>query len=448
MNTTTSSIDHYLSEFAEIEGRLPGNSLPWLRASRASALDQFRTGGFPTPRNEDWKYTRVTPIEKRAFRPAAETCVGLLPEDLEAFFLNLDCHRLVFINGRYAPQLSQRSRLPRGITVTSLTQALNEQPARLEPHLAHYADPSVQGFSALNTAFMEDGACIILDQNTDAERPIHLLFVATAQSEEWVAQPRILVVAEDNSQAGIIESYESLGQSVYFNNTLTEVVLGSNARLDHYKVQRESNTAFHVSTLEVRQARNSRFQSHSISLGGALTRNDINVALQAEGAECTLNGLYMVAGRQHVDYHTRVDHTKPHCTSRELYKGVLNGRARGVFNGRVYVHPDAQKTDAQQSNSNLLLSKDAEIDTKPQLEIYADDVKCAHGATVGQLDETMIYYLRSRGIALDAARTLLTYGFVREILDQIPLAGLRASLAGSLLDRLPNAEYIRDLINE
>ena len=254
------------------------------------------------------------------------------------------------------------------------------------------------------------------------------------------------MVAEAGSQTTVIESYVSIFDGCYFTNALTEIALMEDAQVDHFKVQEESTKAFHIATLQVHQDRDSRFASHSISFGGQLARNDINIVLDAEGARCTLNGLFMVSGRQHVDFHTRVDHAKANGSSEEVYKGILDGRSRGVFNGRVKVHPDAQKTDAQQSNKNILLSRDAEIDTKPELEIYADDVKCAHGATVGQLDEQTLFYLRSRGIGEDQARGLLTYGFAREILDRVDLAPLRDKLTEELLHRMPNAEQIREMV--
>ena len=449
MIVTSSAVRHYLSQFSVLQAELPGHGIEWLDRSRQSALDAFASCGFPTPRHEDWKYTRVAPIEKRSFKMphGGETGNGIDVNqgDLEQFHVGgLECEQLVFVNGRYVDSLSRRNVSDSGVRITTLESAMKASSQLLESHLGQLAETEGQPFSALNTAFMTDGAVIHVKSRNGEQQPIHLLFLAT--DEDVVAHPRVLVVGEAGSRSTVMESYASITDGCYFTNALTEIVLMAEAQMDHYKLQEESARAFHVATLEVRQERDSRFTSHSISFGGQLVRNDINVWLDAEGAHCTLNGLFMVGGRQHVDYHTRIDHAKAHGTSEEVYKGILDGRARGVFNGRVKVHPDAQKTDAHQSNNNLLLSRDAEIDTKPELEIYADDVKCSHGATVGQLDEQSLYYLRSRGIGENQARGLLTFGFAREILDRVDVTPLRDKLTHELLDRMPNAEQIREMV--
>ncbi len=439
------AVDHYLAEFSALHAELPGHGIEWIDRSRRGALEAFASAGFPTPRHEDWKYTRVTPIEKRGFKIPQGNGTTIQSGDVQRFYLGgQDCEQLVFVDGRYVDPLSRRNVLESGVRVTTLESAMKASSEFLENHLGSYADPAHQAFSALNTAFMTDGAVVHVKNRGADKPPIHLLFVATR--EDIVTHPRVLVIAEAGSQATIIESYASVCEGCYFTNAITEIALMEDARVDHYKIQEESTKAFHVATLEVHQNRDTRFTSHSISFGGQLVRNDINVLLDAEGAHCTLNGLFMVGGRQHVDYHTRIDHAKPHGTSEEVYKGILDGRARGVFNGRVKVHPDAQKTDAHQSNNNLLLSRDAEIDTKPELEIYADDVKCSHGATVGQLDEHSLYYLRSRGIGERQARGLLTYGFAREILERVELVSLRDKLTGELLERMPDADQIREMV--
>lgn len=424
---------------------LPGHGLDWLNQSRQGALDAFASTGFPTPRHEDWKYTRVGPIEKRSFKFPGRDGIGLQAGDVEKFNLGeLECEQLVFLDGRYVDALSRRNVVESGARITTLESAMNASSQLLESHLGHYANIASQPFSALNTAFMTDGAVIHVKNRGGEPQPIHLLFIATR--EDVVSHPRILVVAEAGSQTAVIESYACLVDGCYFTNALTEIAVMEDAQVDHYKLQEESAKAFHVATLQVHQGRDSRFASHSISFGGGLARNDINVLLDGEGAGCTLNGLFMVGGRQHVDYHTRIEHAKAHGTSEETYRGILDGRARGVFNGRVKVHPDAQKTDAHQSSNNLLLSRDAEVDTKPELEIYADDVKCSHGATVGQLDEQTLFYMRSRGIGEKHARGLLTYGFAREILERVDLAPLRDKLTDELLHRMPNAEQIREMV--
>lgn len=445
-----SAVDHYLSEFSAHETGFPGHGIDWLTRARQGALDAFATTGFPTPRHEDWKYTRVTPIEKRSFKmPHANGAgdgIDLQRGDVEKFYLgDPDCEQLVFVDGRYVDALSRRNVSDnRAARITTLESAMKASSRLLESHLGRLATTEGQPFSALNTAFMTDGAVVHVKNCSGVGQPIHLLFLATR--EDVITHPRVLVVAEAATQAAVIESYASLCDGCYFTNALTEIALMEEAQVDHYKLQEESTKAFHVATLEVRQARDSRFASHSISFGGQLVRNDINVNLGAEGAGCTLNGLFIVGGRQHVDYHTRIDHAQPRGFSEEIYKGILDGRSRGVFNGRVKVHPDAQKTDAHQSNNNLLLSRDAEIDTKPELEIYADDVKCSHGATVGQLDEQALYYLRSRGIGESQARGLLTFGFAREMLERVDLVPLREKLTSELLERMPNAEQIREMV--
>lgn len=412
----------------------------WLDGTREAAFEHFKHRGFPGPREEDWKYTRTAPIERARFSPSSPAALPKRADEL----LDLGGPRLVFVDGHLDPSLSSNQALG-GISVLGLRQMLTCAPERLAPHLNQYADPHRHAFTALNTALSRDGAVVFVEPETSVDAPIHLVFAARGESDAMM-HPRVLIVLERGSKATVLEQYIALADSRYFNNTLTEVSLADSATLTHYKLQRESTKSFHISSLDVAQHSHSRFESHSVSLGAALARHDINVRLSAPGAECTLNGLYMASGRQHVDYHTRIDHLAPHCTSAEDYKGVLGGRARGVFNGRVLVHKDAQKTDASQSNRNLLLSADAEIDTKPQLEIHADDVKCAHGATVGQLDQRMVFYLRSRGLDEAKARALLTYGFARDIVDRIDIDALREIVADALLDELPHAGELRSML--
>ena len=444
---SASVVDHYLSEHAAVGPTLPALGVAWIDGLRREGRDAFAKLGFPTPRDEAWKYTRVAPIEKRAFRLQGELCIGFDEDDIAPFLLpTLACHRLVFVNGRYAPPLSKPGKLSPGARLMSMDRALREHADLLESHLGRHADPSANGFTALNAAFMADGACLILGARTRLEKPVHLVFLSIPQEEPVVAHPRNLVVAGEGSQAQVIESYASLGTGTYWTNVVTELVVGENATLDHYRIQEEHNKAFHVATLQAHQARDSRLRSHSVSFGAQLARNDITAQLDAEGSECVLNGLFMADGRQHVDFHTTVEHARPHGSSQEYFKGILDGRSRGVFNGRVHVHPGAQKTDAMQSNRNLLLSKDAEVDTKPELEIYADDVKCSHGATVGQLDPDMLFYLRARGIDGATARGLLTYGFAQDVIDRMPIPQVRERLSHTLLTRVPDAEHVKGMV--
>jgi len=447
MNAVAQAIDHYLAQHAQAADSLAGVSASWLQESRRAAIRDFAARGFPTARDEDWKYTRTTAIERRLFGCAA---VGDAAVDIDriANLLRVESSGpcLVFINGRHYPALSRTDNLPAGATVASLNEVMRAHPERLQGVFGAVAELERHRFAALNAAFADEGVFIALAKNTVVEQPISAVFIATAALEGHVVQPRVLVKAEANTRATFIERYIALDEAVYFSNAVTEVVLAENAAIDYFRVQEESAKAFHISGVHVRQARDSRFSSHAITLGGAITRNDVDVRLAAPGASCTLNGLYMANGREHVDTHTRVDHLAPHCTSSEYYKGILDGHGRGVFNGKVIVHPDAQKSDARQSNKNLLLSADAEADTKPQLEIYADDVKCAHGATVGQLDADAVFYLRSRGMDEAAARSLITYAFAAEMIEAVAAPALRAYLKEAVLTRLPGVASDRELI--
>ena len=359
-----SATEHFVNALKAVAPQLPGGDAAWLSEARADALSRFASMGLPTQRNEDWKYTSVRPIEKKAFSPSLKAGSAVSAQDVEAYlFAGLPVHLLTFVDGHYSAALSRPGDLADGATVSSLASALASQPDALRGRLASLADPAANGFAALNTASMADGAYIHVSRNVKLDRPVHLLFLATRQDAEVFAQPRNLIVMEEGAEAVVIESYGSIGDSASLTNALTEVLLEANAGLEHYTLQVESAQAYHIATLQAKQAAGSRFVSHSVSFGARIARNDINVVLDAEGAHCGLNGLYMVDGRQHVDYHTRIDHAQPHCSSDEYYKGILDGHGRGVFNGRVYVHPHAQKTDAQQANKNLLLSRDAEIDT-------------------------------------------------------------------------------------
>jgi Fe-S cluster assembly protein SufD len=437
-NAVIQAKDHYAAEFERLADGLAGHSVPWLRELRRDAIARFAARGFPTPRDEDWKYTRTTALEKRNFNCAL---AGELMVDIgrivEALHAEDAAQRLVFIDGRYFPALSRVNELPPGAAAVSLNEALRRRPDELEGVLGAVAELDRHPFAALNTAFADDGVYLSLAQGAVVEQPIHVVFVTTATHEGRAGHPRVVVKADDNSHAILVERHIALDETVYFSNVVTEIALGKNAALDYYRLQEESPKAFHVSAVYVHQDRDSRFDAHTVTLGSALVRNDVDVRLAAPGAHCELNGMYLVNGRQHVDIHTRIDHLQPYGTSNEFYKGILDGHGRSVFNGKVIVHPGAQKTDARQSNKNLLLSTDAEADTKPELEIYADDVKCSHGATVGQLDADAVFYLRSRGVDETVARNLLTFAFAREIIDQVKVPALRACLDQAVTARLP-----------
>lgn len=432
MNTVAR--DQTLADFARIATRLPGARLPWLNRIRQSALERFARDGFPTIRDEEWKYTSLSGFEQHSFiaLPDAGSLdrVAALASELR---LNDGAgHLLVFNNGRHVPALSAPGKLPAGATLTSLAQALEQTPEALQPYLGNDTQQTV--FGALNTAFMADGVYLHLARNTMLEQPVHLLFITTASGA--AIAPRNLIVAEAGAQATVIEHYAGPDGAAYFTNAVTQIFCAEHAAIEHYKLQQEAAQAFHIAGIHALQQRGSRTASHSITLGAALARNDITTAFAAPGCETTFNGLYLVGGRQHVDNHTRIDHLAPNGTSREYYRGVLEGRARAVFNGKVIVAPGAQKTDAYQANHNLLLSRDAEVDSKPQLEIHADDVKCAHGATIGQIDDAQLFYLRSRGIDETIARSLLVHAFAHDVIERIRVASLRTRLEQILLARL------------
>ncbi len=430
----------YFSSFAELEKELAAGGPSWARQIRREAIERFGELGFPTTHDEEWQYTSVAPITRIPFQPAEYRLNGLTREELDRGpFAHLAGSRLVFLNGLYCGELSSLEALPEGVRAGSLAEALRTEAARsgdLEQHLARYAGYQDHAFVALNTAFLRDGAFLQIPKGTVVEQPIYLLFLSTRGERPAVSHPRNLILAGRDSQASLVEGYFSWGQEAYFTNAVTEIVVDENAVIEHYKLQMESDRAFHVATLQVLQERSSSFTDHSVSLGGALVRSDVNVVLDGEGSDCLLNGLYLATGTQHVDNHTKIDHAKAHCNSRELYKGILDGSSSGVFNGGIIVRKDAQKTDAKQSNKNLLLSEDAVINTKPQLQIWADDVRCTHGATIGQIDPDAIFYLRSRGLDRKAARDLLTYAFTNDLLSRMKVEALRARIEAELFARL------------
>jgi Fe-S cluster assembly protein SufD len=414
-----------------------------LQALRRSGIERFAAMGFPTLRQEEWRLTNVAPIVQGAFHWPEGDPDALPAKSLEPYVFEAAA-RLVFVDGRFSSRLSSTSELPAGTVVASLAEMLARDPGQVEPWLGRAAKLDRNPFVALNTAFLRDGAFVHVPRGA-VTGPIHLLFLSSgAEGRPTLSFPRNLFVAGENSQTTIVETYA--GEGGYFTAPVTELIAGPGAVIDHYKVQRESLGAFHMSTFQVQAERASRPSSHSISIGGGLVRNDVNAVLDGEGIDCTLNGLYFADGRQLVDNHMRVEHAKPHCASHELYKGVLDGKSRAIFNGLIHVHKGAQKTDAKQSNRNLLLSRDAIANSNPQLEIFADDVRCTHGSTVGQLDDDAVFYLRSRGIGAEAARSLLTYAFASDIVERIKVLPVRRDLEEFLFARLPMGEVVRQAV--
>ena len=428
-------IEPYLQSFEAFSANGGAAAPKSVRALRLSAITRFEGLGFPTTRNEDWHFTSVSPIAEGRFAPLIKPSGRVTAAQLAPFAFSADWHTLVFVNGRFDAALSGGAALPDGVRVLPLAQAYHELPLLVEQHLGRIASFDAHSFTALNTAFINDGAVVHVAHDVEVAKPIHLLFVSDGAAAQGTAQPRNLVVIDRHAKATVIESYAGLGNGAYFTNAVTEASIGDGATLTHLKLQRESADAFHVGTLDVRQARDSHLFSFSFATGAALSRTNIYTELRGTGCGATLNGLYLGDGTQHIDHQTRIEHVEPSCYSRELYKGILDGAAHGVFNGKVYVHPAAQKTDGKQTNNTLLLSRRAQIDTKPELEIFADDVKCTHGATVGRLDETSLFYMKSRGINARTARELLTYAFAADVLETIELAEVREGLESATLLR-------------
>ncbi|MEW6144992.1 MAG: Fe-S cluster assembly protein SufD [Thermodesulfobacteriota bacterium] len=418
--------DGYMKGFEEFRKDAAGKGIPWVESLREEGIKKFIELGFPTPENEDWRFTNVAPIARTAFSIEKNGHKQVAPAALDKYtFPKLKTIKLVFVDGSYTQELSDVSVLPRGVEVMSLASALSGEEELVKKYLSKYADFKDEAFTALNTAFMQDGGFIYIPRGTRLKEPVHLLYITVKSDNATITNPRNLVIVEDNCEANIIEHYVSLDEGVYFSNVVTELVVGENSSVGHYMIECESSKAFNVSTLRAQQGRSSNIRSHSVLLGGALVRNNVHPVLAGEGCDSLINGLYMSTGRQHMDNYMKVEHASPHCDSRQFYNGVLDGKSRGVFHGRIIVHKDAQKTDAKQTNRNLLLSDSAQIDTKPQLEIYADDVKCTHGATIGQMDENAVFYLRSRGIDETSARDLLLSAFTSGTLESMQLEEIR-----------------------
>jgi Fe-S cluster assembly protein SufD len=415
-----------------------------LRELRERAFARFVERGFPRPQEEEWRFTNVAPVARTRFaRPADGFDVAAVARELEAARLE-DSYEIVFVDGRFAPALSSPGAPPAGVAVSSLAGATGVQWSRIEPELGRRANFVARPFAALSTALFEDGAVVEVAAGATVSTPIHLLFWTTAGPAPAAVYPRVLVVAGEDARATVVESYRGAGR--YLACPVSELVAGPGAVLDHYKLQRESLDAYHLGLLHVDAGRSATVSSQTFSLGAAIARHDVEAVLGGEGAEVTLNGLYLVRGRQLADFHMRVDHAREHTTSHELFKGVLDERSRGVFNGRIHVHPRAQKTDAKQTSRNLLLSAEALVNANPQLEIFADDVKCTHGSTVGQLDHEAVFYLRSRGIGLEAARSLLTYAFAADVVERTRVAALRQSLQEFLFAWIPQGEIVREAV--
>jgi len=412
MTAVTEQIGNWVNEFTR-----QSPTAPWLQELREAAFHRFAELGFPTTHDEEWRFTNVAPIARTKFRPASPIIRDSFPSPTRA---------MTFLNGHL---IEKSKSLPDGVIVGSLVDG---DPG-VAQHLARYASYDRNPFVALNTAFCGDGSFVRVPRGMVLEKPVDISYATGPGTDGAVTHPRTLVFVGPGAHCTIGEYYLG-GEDPYFTNAVTEIVVGDGAVVDHYKVQLEGPRAYHIATMQVQLGRSANFSSHSISLGGALVRNDVNAVL-SEGTEATLNGLYIVNGTQHIDNHTVIDHAKPHGTSHELYKGILDGKAQAVFNGRIIVRKDAQKTDSKQTNKNLVLSDEAVINTKPELQILADDVRCTHGATIGQLDSEALFYMQSRGIGKSDARSLLTYAFAQDIVDRIKVQSLKDSLERILFEK-------------
>ena len=436
--------DAHLKAFVRFEQASVGAQPSWLFPLRKAGLARFAELGFPTQKLEDWRFTNVAPIAKLPFKPLFEAAASsVTPAALAQFaFAKLPGTRLVFVNGMYCAELSTTPSHSNGIKVSNLATALANDSALVEKHLGRYVRTEDNAFAALNNAFFQDGGFVYVSAGQAVEEPVQFLFINTSKEAGATTHPRNLIIVERGAKLTVIESYVSLASGPTFTNSVTEFSLGDNAVVEHCKFQDESTEAYHIAALHSQLGRSVAFSSHSIATGAKLSRNNIRTTLDGEGIEVILNGVYITNGDQLADHYMIVDHAKPRCASHEYFNGILAGKSKGVFHGRILVRPDAQKTDAKQTNKNLLLSDDATADTKPQLEIYADDVKCTHGATIGQLNDESIYYLRSRGIGLENARRMLIHAFAGEIIDRVKHEALREELDALVWDRLEQHEGV------
>ncbi|HTG43316.1 MAG TPA: Fe-S cluster assembly protein SufD [Verrucomicrobiae bacterium] len=412
-----------------------GTTPSWLQALHKGGIAHFAELGFPTTKHEEWRYTNISPIAKTEWHlpgPPAK----LKEKEVHSFlFPNIPGKRLVFVDGHFSRDLSSKeSSNPQALRIQSMHDAVRSTFPLVTHGLARYARYDENPFTALNTAFLHDGAVIVAPPGFVENDPVYILYLSTGAQPNTVTHPRTLLIAQRDSQMRVIEHYVTMGENTCLTNAVTEMVIDETAQIEHCKIQEESLRTYHVANIHVQQARSSHLLSHSISMGAAITRNNINCVLDGERIESTLNGLYLGRDSQLVDHHTAIFHNKPQCNSHEYYHGILDGASHGVFNGKIFVRPEAQKTDAKQTNRNLLLSDEASIDTKPQLEIFADDVKCTHGATIGQLDPESIFYLRARGISLETARKMLLHAFASQIVNRITIGPLRDELDRRLFD--------------
>ncbi len=436
MSETSEIRNWYLSLFRDFENRLNGEKSKPVHKIRRAAIDKFAELDFPNLHQEDWRFTDISPILKHTFSYAAgKESPTPSPKDISRFlFGGMRAHTMVFVNGFYSAALSKSLPLQKGVVIASLAEAMRSDEGQISVHISKYLDPLEDAFTALNTAFTLDGAYINVPDGVVVEDPVHILFLSTGDAQT-ISQPRNLIITGSNSQVRIVEHYAGMRSGVYFTNSVTEVKVGKNSVVDAVKVQAENIDSYHVATTVASIDADGTYESHALSNGSKIYRHNLNVTLEGDGGSTTLEGLYLTAGDQLSDTHSMIDHASPHCTSGDHYKGILDGKSRAVFNGKIMVRKDAQKTNSYQENRNIILSDEAKVDTKPQLEIFADDVKCSHGATVGQLSKESMFYLRSRGIGEEQARMILIYAFANDVLKNIREDAVRSELEGVLASR-------------
>jgi Fe-S cluster assembly protein SufD len=428
--------------FNDFEQNINGEKSTSTHALRREAIRKFAELGFPTNHQEEWRFTNISPITKIEFQPILKYNLnGITKVDIQPYVLD-NAEQLVFIDGMFSKELSEIELLPVGVLAGSLAQIIKNYPQIIQTHIASLVKGDENAFTALNTAFLSDGAFILTPCGVVLERPVQILFIATHYDRAFAVQPRNLIIAGEKSQMKIIETYVGLENNSYLTNAVTEIILGEHSVVEHDKLQIESINAYHIGTTQLKMNVSSNYTSNVVSIGGSIARNNFTALLDAASVECTLNGLSLGSGKQVLDNHTVIDHAKPNGSSHQLYKAILDGASKGIFNGKILVKPDAQKTDAKQTNKTLLLSDEATMNTKPQLEIFADDVKCTHGATFGQLDDEQIFYLRSRGIDLEAARAILTAAFAGDVTDRITIGHLREQVEELILKRLDSNHLV------
>lgn len=405
---------------------LPGHELPWLASLREQGMKRFDELGIPTPKVEVWKYTNLRSLERTVFVPATATTASVSVDHVPTLIGEQAGHRAVFVNGRFRAELSNLGRLPDGAEVLSFAQALETDPGFLEQHVDQIADRQEdQAFYQLNCAFMQDGLVIKVADGAKIEEPIEVVYLAAADEEALSYHPRSLIVMGENSEATLVEHHVGIGDGTTFANHVAEVTVGKGARLHHYKLNAETDAAFHVATLHARVQENALYDTFTLTTGGRLTRNEPHILLEGQYADARLNGAYLQRGKQHCDNTTLIEHAVPDTHCREIFKGALDGKGRAVFQGKLHVHPDAQRTDGNQLSRCLLLSNQAEIDAKPELEIYADDVVCSHGCTAGELEKDPLFYLRARGIPYPVARRIMVESFLGEVVEEMTTEELR-----------------------